>query len=732
MTEPIPITEQSVTAEGTTESLRRDALRTLAVITFALGCAWVLYVAVLMNDTRPLSGLAPLGLLLVSGVTFWLPRRSLSLVSAFFPIGLLLVLLLYVLQTSGSLAPFFAPLIIFVSSVTCSRRVMVGLGLGTGAAFVAISWLQLGRPSPAADLAAVLCLLAVVAAWVATRNTYIALEWATQSHLQAAESMAALRERRAELRGLADMLRHNQERLHYLNIHLEQAKVAAEEAYRTKQHFVANVSHELRTPLNLITGFSEMIAFSPESYAGVRLPPQYQEDVMEIHRSSKHLLGLVEDVLALAQLEAGQLIVQREPGDLAQVVQEAVETIRPLFEAKGLSLDIILPTELPTMLIDAGRIRQVLLNLFNNAQRFTEQGGVAVQVSYAGHEATIEVRDSGVGIAPEDLPRIFEEFHSLNKGPAARRGGFGLGLSISRRLIEAHGGRLRAESDPGRGSRFYVALPITMGEREALRRPILVQTTPRASAESSKPVLLALSEECPVFERHLGDYRVLYAHPEQAVEAYEQYLPMAIWINDQACATNISPDLLPILRVAPTLPLISCRIPTDVDLARRLRADAFLSKPITREKIARTLDRLTLDSPIARILIIDDDLGILQLIERFLSSLVDHSCKVVKACGGKEGLELLHNEPPDLVLLDLVMPEVSGYDILADLHSRPEYVNARVVLMSGVETDENATRVYTISVQCQSGFSLPKSLNMLKMLAGELSKVPEIQAAQSG
>ena len=112
MTEPIPITEQSVTAEGTTESLRRDALRTLAVITFALGCAWVLYVAVLMNDTRPLSGLAPLGLLLVSGVTFWLPRRSLSLVSAFFPIGLLLVLLLYVLQTSGSLAPFFAPLII--------------------------------------------------------------------------------------------------------------------------------------------------------------------------------------------------------------------------------------------------------------------------------------------------------------------------------------------------------------------------------------------------------------------------------------------------------------------------------------------------------------------------------------------------------------------------------------------------------------------------------------------
>ncbi|MBC7256609.1 MAG: HAMP domain-containing histidine kinase, partial [Chloroflexi bacterium] len=398
-----------------------------------------------------------------------------------------------------------------------------------------IAWL---RGSPAFSSTLYLGWLFSATTWilsyVATHNLQLAVQWANLSQKAALESLEGLRERRAELRRLTDLLRQNQERLHYLNIRLEQAKVAAEEAYRTKQHFVANVSHELRTPLNLITGFSELMAFSPASYGGIRLPAPYRQDVMEIWRSSKHLLSLVEDVLALAQLEAGQMIVKRDWGDLLAVIRDACETVAPLVEAKGLALCLDLPSSLPAAYIDAGRIRQVLLNLLNNAQRFTHEGKITVRAEIQGNEIIVSVSDTGVGIASEDLPHIFEEFRNLSKGSSSGgSGGFGLGLSISRRLVEAHGGRLWAESTLGQGSTFFLSLPLE-AQMGALGRPTLIRTASRPSAHRRKPVLLVISdEEDDLLSRHLEDFEVVYASPHEVEAACEQYLPFAIWANRQ-------------------------------------------------------------------------------------------------------------------------------------------------------------------------------------------------------
>jgi len=715
--QPIPDLEED------RRSLRQESLRVFTSVAFVIAFLWSLYLAT-ANDGRPVAWLAPFGLVATSGVTWWLARSRVSMACVLFPVQLLVVILAYLWSEPYSLAHFFVTPVVIVASVTCSRRWLVAITAGTCALLLLTAWLKEGSVQPVCRMAVLVIAFTALAVWLATRNLHTALGWALYSHNQARVSVAALRERQADLRRLADMLGQNQERLHYLNLHLEQARVAAEEAYRTKQHFVANVSHELRTPLNLITGFSEMMAFFPESYSNVPLPPQYRQDMLEIYRSSKHLLGLIEDVLSLAQLEAGQMIVRCEWADITSVIQEATETMRPLVEAKGLALEVSCGSSLPLLCVDAGRIRQILLNLLNNAYRFTERGKITVSVGREQDQVITAVRDSGVGIAPEDLPHIFEEFHSLSKGPAARRNGFGLGLAISRKLVEAHNGRLWAVSELGRGSSFYVALPITQTARAAVR-PTLVRTAnnPHPDLQQVKPVILAVEREqvCTIFDHHLSEYQVVHVSPEETPAACEHFLPVAIWINEQSISSETLRALAPVLQASPTVPVISCRIPTQEELARELRADLFLPKPISSERISNALSDLAQERPIHSVLIVDDDPRMVRLLHKMLISNKRPRYRIIQACGGREGLELLQEMKPDAVLLDLSMPEVSGYDILEFLHQQPEYRQVRTIVMSGVRLVEEDSLVYALSVQSQAGFSLLRSLNVVNSAVKELS-----------
>ena len=716
------------------ESLRDDALRFINIGIFALANLWVVYVTFVIPDAPFVVRMAPAGLFLVSGATMGISQSSSLWARRLLPFELLGLLLFYLWLNPASLAPFFAVAIIVITSVIVGRRWLLAVTFGACAGLLGLLWLQPGEQASVYGMAVLIAALSAVAAWLATHNLYIAMQWAMYSQREAQESLDALRERRAELRQASDMLHHNQDRVHYLNVSLEQAKVAAEEAYRTKQHFVANVSHELRTPLNLITGFSEMMAFSPESYAGVRLPAHYQEDVMEIYRSSKHLLGLVEDVLALAQLEAGQMIVQRDWVDPRPIIEEGADTLRPLIEAKGLSLHVDLPDEAPPLFVDSGRIRQVLLNLLNNAYRFTDRGQISLGLRCDGDEAVIHVSDTGVGISSSDLPRVFEEFRGLSGGPAARRDGFGLGLSISRRLVQAHGGRLWAESQVGQGSRFFLALPYRV-DRAAESRPKLVHTAPGARHENAKAVVLEISQEPGVdmFDRYLSEFRIVHATPSQALSTYERYLPSAIWLNDRIAAGDMPRYLAPILRLAPSLPVISCRVPTNMDLARKLHADRFLAKPITRDKLEKILQDLAAERSVDSILVIDDDPSMVRLVQRTLLSLPGVPERVLGACGGREGLDLLASERPDLVLLDLAMPGISGYDVLEVLHSDRTYEHVRAVLMTGIAIGEGETPVYAISVRSQTGFTLQRALGLIRDVVKDLSsKVSEAEGPQAG
>ncbi|MCP4534139.1 MAG: HAMP domain-containing histidine kinase, partial [Delftia sp.] len=233
----------------------------------------------------------------------------------------------------------------------------------------------------------------------------------------------------------------------------------AEEARRAKEEFVANVSHELRTPLNMIIGFSEIITESPQVY-GASLPPALLADIGAIQRNSRHLSRLVDDVLDLSQIEAGRMALNKEWASLPDIIGAATLAVRPLFESKGFYLETDIPPDLPPVFCDSTRVRQVLINLLSNAGRFTERGGVRVRIERAENEIVISVSDTGPGIGVEAQQKLFEPFQQLDSSIRRRHDGSGLGLSISKRFVEMHVGKMWIESQVGVGATIYFSLPL--------------------------------------------------------------------------------------------------------------------------------------------------------------------------------------------------------------------------------------------------------------------------------
>jgi signal transduction histidine kinase len=251
---------------------------------------------------------------------------------------------------------------------------------------------------------------------------------------------------------------------------IEEKSQQLEVATRHKSQFLANMSHELRTPLNAIIGYTELMA---DGVYG-EVPEKTREVLDRVEKAGRHLLGLINDVLDLSKIEAGQLTLSLADYSMADVVQTVALAVEPLATEKGLALQAQIPPELPVGRGDYRRLTQVLLNLAGNAVKFTDAGEVTIRLTAADGMFTVSVSDTGPGISPEDRERIFEEFQQVDKADTRKKEGTGLGLAIARRIVELHGGRLWLESAPGRGSTFAFAVPIRV-ERRARMVPVAVE-----------------------------------------------------------------------------------------------------------------------------------------------------------------------------------------------------------------------------------------------------------------
>ncbi|MBI2941934.1 MAG: response regulator [Chloroflexi bacterium] len=512
---------------------------------------------------------------------------------------------------------------------------------------------------------------------LASRPLLTTLQWSWSSYERSRALLEQARDTQAELKQtLQDLVEANSQ-LTRLNRVAHALRQAAEDARRAKQQFAANISHELRTPLNMIVGFTEMIMTAPKSYGDI--PPALLADLDVILRNSQHLASLISDVLDLSQLDAGQTTLLKERVAFTELVEAAATAVRPLYASKGLHLQTEMQDDL-VVFCDRTRIREVLLNLLINAGRFTERGGVRVRVCQDENDAVISVADTGPGIATEDQDQVFEPFRQLDSSLRRRDGGVGLGLSISKSFVELHGGKMWLTSEKGCGATFFFSLPVdppaplesglarwldpSWEYKQRSRRSRLPPTIVRPRVV----VLEAGRALQRLVSRHLGEIEVVpVTSLEEAAQELTRVPAKALLIN----APSVG-EALQRLNSAGCLPnhtpSFVCSVPGPHEAARVLGVADYLVKPISRSELLAAVERLTFRGK--TVLIVDDEPDAQRLFRRMLIS-ADQDYRVLRATDGRHAMSILREEHPDLVLLDLVMPEVDGFQLLAEKSANP-------------------------------------------------------------
>jgi signal transduction histidine kinase/CheY-like chemotaxis protein len=471
---------------------------------------------------------------------------------------------------------------------------------------------------------------------------------------------------------------------------------ALEQASQAKSDFMASMSHELRTPLNAIIGFSELMRDEPTEGDMVRVSSEWVE---HINRSGQHLLGLINDVLDLTKVEAGRLDLQLEPVELGQAVAESVAGLRPLADRKRIQLSV--ETQPGTVQVDRGRLRQILYNVLSNAIKFTpESGRVHVAASYGDGSARVTIQDSGIGIAPEDQPHVFEEFRQLGD-PNLRQGGSGLGLALTRRLVEAHDGTIGFESEVGGGTTFTIELPV--GER--VRPSAEAEPAPVGAAEGGEGVALVhvggarpsvlVVEDDPAAVRLLRTYLesdgyavAVAVDGESALVAAARSAPDAI-ILDVLLPGMDGWELLRRLKSEERMrdiPVIIVTVVDEREVGLALGAVDYFVKPVDRKALLDRLARYQFTTKVrerpVRVLTVDDDPAALAMLD---AALRPEGFTVVAAHGGREALDLARDNQLDLVICDLLMPDLDGFGVVAALKSEPRTRDVPILILTAHE-----------------------------------------------
>jgi GAF domain-containing protein/CheY-like chemotaxis protein len=451
-------------------------------------------------------------------------------------------------------------------------------------------------------------------------------------------------------------------------------------ASRHKSQFLASMSHELRTPLNAIIGLTEMMVTNAPRFGTEKAA----EPLRRVHRAGTHLLGLINQVLDLSKIEAGKLELNPESINLVRLIDEVVGTARQLAEQNKNRLVVEVQDKLGMLTADPMRLRQILLNLLSNACKFTKQGEVALRVQRVadgGGWIEFAVTDTGIGMTAEQQAKLFEEFTQADSATAQRYGGTGLGLAITRKLARMMGGDVTVESESGKGSVFTVRLPAggATSSSEDLRR-------------HGGRCVLVIDDDATAREliaEHLkaeGFSVTAAAGGLEGLKLAKDLRPIAITLD------VMMPDLdgwsvLAALRQDPELAEIPVIMVTILDEQRRaasLGAAGYLTKPIDRERLRGLMGRFRASARPTRVLLVEDDTDQRERVSGWLEG---QQWIVQEAANGREALAHLHTDKPDLILLDLMMPEMDGFAVVAALQKEPNWRDIPVIVITARDLD---------------------------------------------
>ena len=568
-----------------------------------------------------------------------------------------------------------------------------------------------GQNMPILDLLwmSSLYILVWFATWLASRPLRTAVARSLGGWERSFILVRQIQERRGELYRALRSLEEATYRIERMNNELLIAQRDAEEARAHKERFVTAVSHEIRGPLNLILGYSRLMALSPERYGGP-LPLPYRRDVATVYRNSKHLSDLIDDILDLSQIEAESLPLVKDRVDLERdVIGKVLDMVRPLAERKELYIRHEPGEELHEVFADAVRLRQVMINILLNAVRFTERGGVTIQTGRDKDTVVVSIRDTGPGIAKEHLSGLFREFHKtvLPQDPEDKSSG--LGLAISKHLIELHGGRIWVDSEPGVGTAFHVALPLPTEHSVAVGLARRVHNGPSPTGERHVIVHAPL-HLVRLLSRRMTGYRILgITDPNEIPMLIDELHPHALFLG-----ADIAEELWRKISACEyDVPVIDCRMPYTEGENQLESALAYLIKPIASETIMTVMQQVEHNGE-TTVLLVDDDPDAVELLEAMLLPL-PRPYHILKAYDGSQALEIMEDIIPDVVFLDMLMPGLDGQETLLRMRADDRLHRVPVVIVSARDIDEGMPAVRTpITLRCKRSVDMSSMAELLK------------------
>ncbi|HBW48696.1 MAG TPA: hypothetical protein DEF47_02185 [Herpetosiphon sp.] len=492
---------------------------------------------------------------------------------------------------------------------------------------------------------------------------------------------------------MAQTIRGQIERLEQAKDHAQRLQFVAEEANRAKSNFLANMSHELRTPLNAIIGYSEILQEECEDLGQTAMI----EDLDRIRLSGRHLLTLINDILDLAKIESGKVEILPEEISLPQLLHDVRSTVDPMIIKNENRLVIESAAGLLTMISDETRLRQILVNLLSNAAKFTEHGRITLRVQPSEEEGWIDfsVHDNGIGMSNAQLSRLFQPFTQADASTTRKYGGTGLGLALSRRLAQLLGGDIRVQSELGVGSTFSVHLPqsvIDMAPVSLLdEAPVII-----SDANNNQPKVLIIDDDRNV--HHLlsrtlkrEGWSVLSAFDgENGLAMVRNHHPTAILLDVLLPGHVNGWEILAEIKADPkiaTIPVIMHTIVAEPNQGVSFGVYDYLIKPVDRGQLLRTL-RSCIDPQNAKtqlVLVVDDDHDSRAMLRRMLEGA---GWKVYEAANGREALGALHSRPFGAMILDLMMPEMDGFETIAALQELEQFRDLPIIVVSAKELTE--------------------------------------------